>query len=345
MEKIVFYFLVISFSFYSCFTINKQEISCYNLLYKNRIEDILYKLDKENENYSIEGIIKETIRLASLEKKRLEVIFFLGEIAEKSSNIIKNSVFFILSELYMGINKELSLFYLTKISTDFYQTPYDNTPIGYIIANKIIEHSSDYKLKEKTYNILLDNYSDYIDTTTTVYELALLNRENFELDKAIKRMQQIIELSPNLNLNDTGIDTVSLKKEIEVYKSSKEWVYSDVNLLVKEIKNAINKRNRYLIYSLVSRRNFDIKTFKDLDSSRWNISQIDIEKILENCSSFADKFEDFSTVDNLFLKADTTSELSGQTIYFSFSKIDYPYDITINGGWEWNGIYFGTPFY
>jgi hypothetical protein len=142
--------------------------------------------------------------------------------------------------------------------------------------------------------------------------------------------------NPEININ-------SIKNEIYFYNLKKDWIYQDLETLIEDVKKAVVKKDYELLDKYVSKTNFYGKIFQKVQQT-MTYNQIQIYKRWNRGIIFDDKPEGFSTNDEVFIKSKNWDFLNINTWYFYFKKIDYPYDIDINGSWEWAGIYFGSPY-
>ncbi|MBN2546101.1 MAG: hypothetical protein JXB50_09920 [Spirochaetes bacterium] len=325
---------------------NKTD-KIYNLSIHNSftVNQLIEDINNETDYNKIKSHIDGIINIFKTENKYQDVFAYLGEMAVKSkNNKLRSFYYFILSEIYWDVNKDISIFYISKINKDHYNIMYKNSPIGYLIAINTINHNSNYPLKVNMYNLLLSDFADYIDVPTTLFELAQLYKENFDLKSSIETFEKLLKLAPGFNLSESDIDIADIRREINLFYEKKYWIHSNIFDLINKIKTAISKKDRKMLDSLVSKRRFEIKVFQKTSADLWTFNQLAIYKIWNSNIKFSDQFEDFSSENNLFLKTENWDIPMVRTLYFSFVKVDYPYDINLNGGWEWNAIYCGTPY-
>ena len=193
------------------------------------------------------------------------------------------------------------------------------------------------------YNILLTNYKNIIDVPYTLYEFSELYKKELDLSDAIKVMQEAIKSSAgNIYINE-NISIYDIQREINYFKNNKNWIYQDLETLIYNIKEAVESRNKTMLDSFVSRRDFIVELFQKESLFKWNYRQLEIQNKWVSRINFSNKLEAFSNNDEAYLKTSNWAFIEMRTWYFYFKRVKYPYDTRVNNGWEWAGIYLGNP--
>ncbi len=340
------YFLLLIIFFTGC-NLNKN----FSFNFETRYEkEYIKKIKKEyqilntteqkiNWSYDVIDFFKQF-------KKNLELKILLGEYAEKEKDpLFKSYLYFLISDTYWKEEgKDVSFFYMKKIDPNHYDLTYNSQPIGYIIALRIISINVPFKDKEDMYNLLLKNYAGMIDVPYTAYELAKLYKKELEITKAINILQQIINFVNNSKNSEDSINISEIKKEIDFYYMKKNWIYDDLEELINNIKNAIITKNIYLLNSYISKKEFSCNIYNKVYNQQFNWYQLNIERFWNSNIVFSSKLEEISNEEEAFLKTTNWQFPQLKTWYFYFKRVNYPYDISINRGWEWAGIIFGDMF-
>lgn len=332
----------------SCSFINFQQENTYHF------DNNTYKmLDEMLQEKKIMTTYNEIINWANDIKsifldngKDKELIHFFGELAEKEEKSdIKDLLYFIISDFIWEIgNKDVAVFYMLKINENIYPVEYNYNPIGYYIAKRIINSETSNKIKEKMYNLLLTNYKNIIDIPYTLLEFSKLYKEELEINKSVKIMQEILKY-PIINEDiEETINIDYIKSEINFNNYQKNWIYQDLETLIINIKNAIEKQDKVLLDSFVSKNDFTIKLFEKENKRRWTYYELKVHDKWSSRISFSPKLEEFSNNNEAFLKTSNWNFIDMRVWYLYFKKVNYPYDIKVNNGWEWAGILLGNPY-
>ena len=201
-----------------------------------------------------------------------------------------------------------------------------------------------FKDKEYMYNLLLKKYSDLIDIPYTSYELAKLYKKELKMDKAIPILQGIINfVNSSKNIEDS-VNITEIKQEIDFYYMNKNWIYEDLEELINNIKYAIMTKNVYLLQNYVSKKNFSCTIYNKTSSKGLGFNELGIDRFWNSNIVFSSKLEDISNEDEAFLKTFNWQFSQLTTWNFYFKRVYYPYNPTIDRGWEWAGIIFGDMF-
>ncbi len=348
MKKILYFTILILIIFFITCVANNQQLNTYH--FENSTFKIFNETLQKKENLnSYYEIINWTNDIKSIfldSGKEKELLQFFGELAEKEKNIdIKNLIYFIISDFIWEIgNKDIAIFYMLKVNESSYSIEYNYNPIGYYIAKRIINSEASNKIKEKMYNLLLTDYKNIIDIPYTLYEFSQLYKEELEINKAVKIMQEILKYPLNNDYINESININDIKADINFNNYQKLWIYQDLETLINNIKNAIEKQDKALLDSFVSKNDFSIKLFQKENKRRWTYYELKVHDKWNSRISFSPKLEDFSNNNEAFLKTSNWDFIDMRVWYFYFKKVNYPYDIRVNNGWEWAGILLGNPY-
>jgi len=347
-KKLYFNIFIFLILLASCFNNDNYE-NPYSFSKNSNKIFLNLKMQKSNidniDNY-IEWT-KQTEKLFLDNNKNIELIQFFGESIVGEENIFyKSYLSFVISEYYWQKgSKEAALYYMLCVDRDAYSIQYDFKPIGYYIAKRVISCNTPYEIKEKMYDVLLTEYKDIIDVPYVLLELSDLYKENFDMNKAVIVMKKIISIYTSDSYEgESSINISKINNEINFYYSKKDWIYQDLGVLIDNIKDAIMKKDKKLLYKYVSKSSFQVRVFQKLHQQSWSFYDIKIHKRWNNRIVFADQLEEFSSTTEAYLRSKNWNFPLLRTWYFYFKKVDYPYETDIHGGWEWAGIYFGNPF-
>lgn len=342
--KNIYILLIVFIIFINCnreysFYFETKYEKKYIIELKNRYENS-YNIDQKIIwSYDVIDFFKQF-------KKNIELKIFLGEYAEKEKDSdFKSYLYFLISNIYWEEDlKDSSYFYMKKIDPRYYDLQFNSQPVGYIIALRIIELNSSFRDKEYMYKLLLEKYSDIIDYPYTAYELAKLYKSELEMDKAIVILKSIINFVNNSKNIEDSVNITEIKKEIDFYYMKKNWIYYDLEELINNIKQAIIIKNVYLLSNYVSKINFSCNLYNKISNQNWGWSQLGIERFWNSNIVFYSRLEDISNENEAYLKTLNWGFPQLTTWYFYFKRVNYPYDQSIDRGWEWAGIIFGDMF-
>ncbi len=257
----------------------------------------------------------------------------------------KSFIYFLIGNTYKQNDKyEESLFFYDKVDPKYYSLTYDNSPIGYAIGLSVIKSAKNHQAKKKAYNILLENYKELIDVPYTQYELALLYKDELDMDTACSIMEKIIKEAPKYRYSGSNINYSVLKEEIGYYNMKKNWIYKDLDVLIKNIKYSIIRRDLPALKRCISKSQFDCIVGQKTKLISWDFSELQIQKRWHTNIVFSNELEPQSNENEAWLKTYNWGFPQLHTWYFHFKRINYPYDEKIDRGWEWQGIIFGDMF-
>ncbi len=284
------------------------------------------------------------LKIVSEEQKIEEsLIDYLGVLSLKEEEPFKSYLNFLVSQIYWEKeNIESSLLYLSKIDRSAYNLQYDYMPIGLISSQRVIKSNiSPYSHIEAAFLTISVDFADFIDVPLFKKEFAEFYRSNYRIDKAVVLMEEIIAMSNKNQAIKNIIDLRAMKNDIWFYRSSKDWIYKDLEELVSKIQKAVQARNELLLSRYVSKTSFEGRLWSKEKTMVYSYRDIYISNKWNRNIVFSTKLEDFSSETEAYLKTTNWNFSYLQTWYLYFKKVDYPYDNRINGGWEWKGIYFG----
>lgn len=295
-------------------------------------------LSSYNENMTLDAKISWLGNAMKLEQP---IESFLPLATQTKDNAFRSCIYFFISDVYWQRNEmSYAVFYMNKIREEDYHVVFSGSPLGCAIGLRIIKLKEYPELRISMYKMLLEKFSDRVDELFLLYELSQLYKEQFDIQSAVQVMEQMVRISAKSRVKDDRIDMKQIQKEINFFYSKKDWIYKDLNKLINNIKYAIDIRSKKRLYSFIP-DDFAVRFF-DPTIQQWGVRELSIPSRWGRNIRFSPKFAEISTEDEVYLE--TTGWVFPQltTWYFYFKRVDYPYDNTINGGWEWKGIYFGS---
>lgn len=300
-----------------------------------------------NEEASIDDKITwadSGVKLFNTREMAADLIELYKDISEVEKDLsFREYLYFHLSEIYWK-NQNLILFayYAGRMTEKSNKLKHDGNYIGYITGLKVIKLDGYEDFKIEYYKKLLTEYREYVDDILLLYELSALYKSVYNLDDAIPVMKELISVASRSKIIDERINIGAIKNEVDFYYSRKNWIYKDLSELINRIKFAVNTSNVALLRNYVSGIGFFVRFFNS-DDEKWDVNDIILNRrYIGRYIQFANTFEDISNENEVFLETKGWLLPQMRTWYLYFRKIDYPYDERINGGWEWQGIYFGN---
>jgi hypothetical protein len=343
MKRLIFLIFAVMLLF-SC---KSKVLSVYNFSASGNdyLNDLINKKAAINSMEDFKKWLKDISDLFINETKSTYLPIFLGELSQLEKNEdFKNYLYFFISDLYWELgDKDVSVYYMLKVDKIYYSIDFKEGPVGYFIARRIISCNVSNEVKIKMYEVLLNNYKDKCDIAVVLYEMSNIYKKMSDIKKAINVMNLLIEYSNKNDNTNPEININSIKNEIYFYNLKKDWVYRDIKILINNVKDAIQKKDYYRLSTYASKTNFYGKIFQKTQQT-LTYNQIEIYKRWNRGIIFEENPSGFSSANEVFIKSDNWDFLNMNTWYFYFKKIDYPYDIDINGSWEWAGIFFGSPY-
>ena len=275
------------------------------------------------------------------QQSALDKLVYIATIT--NDEVFRSYVYFFVAESLWNQDQEsLAIFYMNKVREQDYDLYYDEKPIGYIIGLRMIKLDGYNELKIKNYEMLLRKYADMVDEPLLLYELSETYKAQYDIKSAIVVMRKLVRVAYRTRMLDDSIDIAKIRAEIQFYESSKRWIFKDLKRLINNIKYSIDIKNLTLFNSLLPpASDFTVKFFDSKDS-RWGLKELNMPSRWGRYIHFSSEFEDISTENEVYLETSGWVFPQLRTWYLYFKRVDYPYDSTIDGGWEWKGIYFGS---
>lgn len=193
-------------------------------------------------------------------------------------------------------------------------------------------------------NMLLDNYSDQIDTAPIHYLLAKSREELGYWEAGIGSWKAFIR-SPYAGMQGEENLRKEAKSLIKYYEyQNKNWTYTSLDGLVNAVKRAIRRQDAAGIRRSMAKVNFFAVSWAQ-EPSEARMDFLDsIGTFMRRRISFKSSLDKNSNDQEAYLETNNWSYRI-PTWYLYFRRIDFPADPEIHGKWEWAGIYFGEkPF-
>ena len=287
--------------------------------------------------------------LTELNKTEYLIDFFQKtayQIKDNSDDInLCSFIYFLLGNSFKENDKnEQALFFYNKVSPSSYSLIFDNQPIGYTIALSIIKCSNSNSVIKSGYDILLNNYQELIDVPYTQYELANIYKQQLDMDTACSIMKTILQNASKYRYSSSDINYETLREEINYYNMKKNWIYKDLDVLIKKIKYSIIRKDLTSLKKCISQSKFDCLVGQKSITKNWSFNELSITSRWNTNIVFSNELEPQSNENEAWLKTYNWGFPQLHTWYFHFKRINYPYDEKIDRGWEWQGIIFGDMF-
>lgn len=335
------------------FSISFLLISCFDFFNSyDVINSPAEKYWKEMNNlYNEEMILNEKISWAEKAVFHFNQINCLPELSDYLAefNILNSDIEFkmyinyLISDIYWKNNNvDLTVYYLMLIPKEYYHIKFNNQEIGYLKGLRLIKLDGFSGVKEEMYNLLRTDYEQEIDKSAVLYDMISFYKSEYQIDKAIPVMQELIRYCYMTRIYDDRINLKDLQEEVDFYYSNKSWIYKDLNYLIEKIKSAIRRKDYIDLRRYVSKTDFRVSFFRKSAYKKWTFENIGIPRRWHSTIIFSKEFEEISNENEVYLRTDNWNFPQMRTWYFYFKKIDYPYDTNIDGGWEWQAIYFGS---
>lgn len=234
----------------------------------------------------------------------------------------------------------LAIHYYDRILKNHPDLLVSGTTLHYQCLQELLTLVKEPRARIEYYKELIARFGEYIDTGAAYYFLASSYEQVGEWEQAMRVYQKFLTY-PETQIPGDPRAHVKVREKVEFYYSDKSWTAENLELLVKEVRQAILTRNTRALLTYKARVNFFTMSWSQADADDSVSMVFDIGAFLQASRVQADDDLDIdSNAGEAFLRT-TRWSYRIPTWYLYFRKVDFKPDPDINGRWEWAGIYFG----
>jgi tetratricopeptide (TPR) repeat protein len=290
--------------------------------------------------------IQEIIKALRSKNQTTKLNLFLTDYVGRHKKDVYDAYYlFIVAENYLSSNSiPFAVHYFDRILENYPDLLVHGTSIHFLCLSRLIRIVKDPRQRATYYKELISRFGDKIQTGPTYYHLGKTYAELGEWDLEIQAYKNFLS-SPTPTVSNVPDARSQIRYLIDMYDyPKKSWAMSSLNSLVDAIRSAISSRNTRLLARYRAKVGFFARS--------WESETMPVDPAFLN---------DFDVFMNPQVHASNTLDIDSnsqeaylqtkgwsyriETWYLYFRKIDFPEDPTVQGKWEWAGIYFGEkPF-
>lgn len=326
-------------------------------LYNQRDDDfdqLLKNLFKDTQNYEyVDSIVKELL-IKGESQRAISVLFKLIDYNEDNNYYNAYYLFLIAGIYYDKKEYPLAIQYYKLIVNNYNDLIIKERSIHYQSYIRLINLEIQNSSKIKYYLHLIKFYKQYINEIDVYYELGKLYEQDNKIKTAFEYYDKVLRYYNRkypILISDFAIEYnvnvpqyyYSIRDKMDFYYSSRDWLYSDLNVLIRKLRNAVENHDYYSLESLKAKKGFYFTSFIQNSEDFASKNQKNIQMVLRSFVSGGQNIvinpnlESFSSSSEAYLKTSGWG-YRVSVWYFYFKKVEY---IKGYSGWEWKGIIFG----
>jgi len=306
---------------------------------------LLEKADEENEKnmevyYTIVNrIISEYKNIGETDKMNL----FLTDYIHSHDNdpYIAYYLLTIAENYIYNDSRIVAETYFRRILYNYPDLTISGNSIHKLILKELGFYSEDYEERVHCLQELLERFPGQLDKGQIYYYLGKSYEKLGFWDQAFDAFEDFLN-SPETEIAGDPDARTSLTNLLRFHRSDKTWTRTDLDQLVRSVKDAIYLRRGDRLKKYQAEKFFTMSWSQD-ETDMFTHTNLNITSFLNSGLRYSRDLDPMSNESEAFLKTWGWSYRI-RTWYLYFKKIDYPADPEINGRWEWAGIYFGDTF-
>ncbi|MDR1104915.1 MAG: tetratricopeptide repeat protein [Treponema sp.] len=215
--------------------------------------------------------------------------------------------------------------------------------IHLICLKQLINLSDGAGQRVRYYQELIDRFPEKIDMGTATFMLGKAYEETGEWDKAIEAYTRYL---PFMGTNIPGFPNADnyAKQLVDFNNSPRDWTFENLNVLLDNIKAALDGGNSARLWQYRAKVNFFARTWGQEETDDAGMAEFNLSDFMRgNRISYAGSLDAGSNANEAYLRTWGWSQYISLW-YFYFRKVNFPADPEIHGRWEWAGVYYGEKF-
>lgn len=272
-------------------------------------------------------------------------LFLTDYVAQHKKDVYDAYYLYVVAEDYLNARAvPFAVHYFDRILENYPDLLVHGTSIHYLCLSQLIRVVNDPQQRVDYYKELISRFSDKIQKGPTYYHLGKTYEALGEWDLEMQAFKNFLG-SPDPTVPSIPDARTQVNYLIDMYDyQNKDWAMSDLGKLVDSIRYAVYTRNTRLLARYRAKVGFFARS--------WESESIPVDQeflndfdVFMNPQVFASNTLDVdSNSKEAYLRTGGWSYRI-EVWYLYFRKINFPEDPSVQGKWEWAGIYFGEkPF-
>lgn len=309
---------------------------------ERRVLRKLFKLLEQEKGATRVTLIMEiSDHLRKYDRREKQILFLTRRVETHPTDPYNSFYLALVAEAYEDLDAiPLAVHYYERILKNHPDIMVMGVSIHFRCLKKLLRYVDLKEYRVEYYKELISRFSDYVDVGANYYHLAKTYEELGAWDLSIHAYKRFLSYPETTIPGHPNIGR-DVEEKAAFYDSKKSWTVPDLQVLVKEIQNALVTKNTAKLKRYKAQINFFSKYWGQKDFDPASLKYFNIYGwLLKSKVRFAKELDSDSSAREAYLK--TWNWLYHvNTWYFYFRRVDFPADPDIDGRWEWAGIYFG----
>ncbi len=238
----------------------------------------------------------------------------------------------------------LAIHYFDRIVKNYPDLLVHGTSVHYLSLTNLIKLADDPERRVEYYKDLIARFGDKIQTGPAYYFLGRSYAALGEWDLEMEAFKEFLA-APDVPVSGYPDARNAVSDIIAFYEyQNKDWTMPSLSDLVSAIRSAIESQNTSLLAHYRAKVGFFARSW---ESESFPVSEdflTDFGVFLNPSVWMSDTLDIDSNSREAYLRTGGWTYRI-ETWYLYFRKINFPADPSVQGQWEWAGIYFGDkPF-
>jgi tetratricopeptide (TPR) repeat protein len=309
------------------------------------LEQFYNELESPDLTSEERAVVIDQIANYKREQSPYEMVSFLTQHVAQNPDDPYNAYYLLkVADFFQTTNNLESAFQLYyRILKNYPDVIWQNQSVYYLSLIRSIEINLDPRLTAEYLEQLIQEFPNKIDLGSRYLRLAGVYEEIGEYEQAYDSFEAFLKYPDTVIPGKPDIDFL-VREKVAFHHSSKSWIRHDLDDLVRDIKNALWSKNGWALLRYQAKVNFFAMTWIQERQDHNSRPDFELIEFLTQARriTYAADVEYASNGREAFLRTQGWSPRI-PTWFLYFRRIDYPADPSVNGSWEWAGIFFGEP--
>ena len=310
--------------------------------YDKQILHLLRVLDENS--FGVEYrfvVVQEIAKILKIAELPLRKLMFLSSYVESNPRDPYNSYhLFTVAEGYREMGSlPVAGHYYERILRNYRDAVVQGKSIHLAALQELLKYETDPIRKVSLYKELIERFRDSIDIGRSYFFLAMAYEAIGEWEQAIQAYKLYLQY-PKIEIKGFPNSYQKVLQKVNFHYSDKSWIADDVNSLVTQIKRAILRRDSRALRRLRAKSGFFTMSWERQIADEGAIEVFDISSFRLSRVRFDRDLDSDSNEREAFLRT-TGWSYRVETWYLYFRRVNFKADPSIDGKWEWAGIFFG----
>ncbi len=333
-----------------------KEYSFYlpGRLEENRETRTLFKLLRQEEEVGenrfilIQQIANRLLAAGEKEKLQLFLTTYVGEFPSDPYNAYYLGI---VAATYLEMQAApMAVHYYQRILRNYPDLLIAGSSLHFRCLQELLALVQDPRERIGYYKELISRFADAIDPGVNYYYLAKAYEDIGDWEQAIRVYQKFLNYPDSVIPGFPRAHT-KIWELVQFYYSDKDWTVDSLELLVSEVREALETNNFPKLARYWAKANFFTMSWSQQEAASGEELEAPGGFDLANLRSFLqssrvvadDQLDVYSNSGEAYLRTKYWNYRI-PTWYLYFRRVNYPPDPEINGRWEWAGIYLGERF-